>query len=147
MGSCKITQTVSDSNHPVLNRHLGLSIHHSGIFSFPCIIWHLLYLWLCIVNLLYCPGGLSVDIILNLSFFHFIPCEETVWSFLSHKIHFRSLVAQWVNGLDTLYIDAAPGLILCWRHWVDGIGSTALLSCDICPPEVGNRFFSVYWPL
>jgi hypothetical protein len=72
IGSCKITQTVSDSNQHLLKRLFGLSGHQSRDFSMHRIDLLLFNRCLCVNDLLSCPSSLSLNIIVNPFRFLFI---------------------------------------------------------------------------
>jgi len=72
VGTCKITQTVSDSNQHLLKRLFWLSGRQSRYFSMRHIVLLLLNCGLCIFNSLSCPSSLSLHIILNPLLFLFI---------------------------------------------------------------------------
>jgi len=72
VGTCKITQTVSDSNEHLLKRLFGLSGRQSRYFSLRRNILLLLNRGLCVFNSLSCPSGLSLHIILNPFLYLFI---------------------------------------------------------------------------
>jgi hypothetical protein len=63
--TCKITQTVSDSNQQVLKCLFGRSGLHSRDVSLRHIILLLLNRCLWVFNSLSCPSGCSLNIILN----------------------------------------------------------------------------------
>jgi hypothetical protein len=65
IGTCKITQTVSDSNQHFLKRLFGLSGRQSRYFSMRHIVLLLLNRCFCVFNSLSCPSGFSLHIILN----------------------------------------------------------------------------------
>jgi hypothetical protein len=72
VGTCKITQTVSDSNQHLLKHLFRLSGCQSCDFSIRHIVLLLLNRCLCVFNSLSCPSGFSLNIILNLFLFLFI---------------------------------------------------------------------------
>jgi len=123
VGTCKITQTVSDSNHHLLESLFGLSVGQSSVFSFPCIIVLLLnccvwaFYWHC------CPSSLSIYKILDPLFFLIIAQEVCFLSFLGSKLLFGSQAAQFRKGSESLRFQAAFAFIplltslcrpLCW---------------------------------
>jgi len=111
VGTCKITQTVSDSNHHLLECLFRLSVRQSHIFSFPGIFLLLLNRCLCIFNLLSCPSGLSLNRILNPGFFVFIALEVRFASFLGRKLLFGSQAVHCPKGSHSLCIQAALAFI------------------------------------
>jgi len=69
VGTCKITQTVSNSNHHLQKCLFRVSVGQSHVFSVPRIFLLLLNRCLCIFNSLSCPSSLSLNIILDPFFF------------------------------------------------------------------------------
>ena len=109
--TCKITQTVSDSNHHLLKRLFGFSVHQSGVFSFPCIILHLLNHSHFVLNSLSCPSGLSLNIILNRFYFLFSPSEVRVSCFNDHNLLFGLRAAECSKGSESPCSQAAIAFI------------------------------------
>jgi hypothetical protein len=72
VGTCKMTQTVSDSNQHLLKRLFALSGRQSRDFSMRHIILLLINRCLCVFNSVSCPSGFSLNIILNPFLFLFI---------------------------------------------------------------------------
>jgi len=63
--TCKITQTVSDSNNHNVESLSGHSVRRSRIYNSPCIILLLLNCCLSVFNSLSCPSGLSLNLSLD----------------------------------------------------------------------------------
>jgi len=123
VGTCKITQTISDSNQQLLKRRFGLSGRQSREFS----VRHIVLLWLnrclCVFNSLSCPSGLSFNLILNPFLFLFIAYEVRFLSFLHRKPFFGYQAAQCPKGSDSLCLEdvlsfirlmTSLGWALCW---------------------------------
>jgi hypothetical protein len=111
IGSCNITQTVSDSSQHLLKRLVRLSGHQSRDFSMPPIALFLSNRCLCVFNSLSCPSGLSLNIILNPFLFLFIAYAVRFSSFLRRKLPFGSQAAQYPKGSDSLCLQAALAFI------------------------------------
>jgi len=111
VGTCKISQTVSDSNHHLLKSLFGFYAHQSRYFSMLHIFLLLLHRCLCIFNSLSCPSGFSVNIILNPVLFLFIPWEVCCSSFLRRKLLFGSYAVQCPQGSDSFSLQAALAFI------------------------------------
>ena len=72
VGTCKITQIISESNQHLLKCLFGLSGRQSRKFSVRHIVLLILNSCLCVFNSLPCPSGLSFYKILNPFLFLFI---------------------------------------------------------------------------
>ena len=94
IGTCKITQTVSDSNQHLLKHHCGLSGRQSCDRSMHHIVLLFLNRCLHVFNSLSCPSGLSLNIILNPFLFLFIVYEIHLWTFHHRKLLFGCKAAQ-----------------------------------------------------
>jgi hypothetical protein len=72
VGTCKITQTVSDSSLHLLKSLFGFSGRQPRDFSMHHVVLLLLNRCHCVFNWLSCPSGLSLNIILNPFLFFYI---------------------------------------------------------------------------
>jgi len=111
IGSCKITQTVTDTNQHLLKRLFKLSGHQSPDFTMRNFVLVLLNSCLCMFNSLSYPSGFSLNIVLNPFLFFFVAYEECFSSFLHRKLLFGSHSAQCPKGSDSLCLQAAVALI------------------------------------
>jgi len=72
VGTCKITQTISDSNHHFLKCCSRLCHCQSCVFAISLIFLLLLNRCICVFNSHFCHSGVSLDIILDPFLFLFI---------------------------------------------------------------------------
>jgi len=114
VGTCNITESVSDSNQLLLKCYFGLSGGQSRNFSTRHIVLLLLNCCLCIFNSISCPCGFSLNIILNPLPFLFIAWEVCTSTFLRRNLLVGSQAAQFPKGSDSLCLQAALALI-CLR--------------------------------
>jgi len=97
----KITQTVSDCTNHRLKCLFVCLVHQSCDVSFFHTFMLLLNHCLCISNLVSCPGGFSLNIILHPFLFLFIAWEVRFSLFLDLKLPFGLQGAQYPKGLDS----------------------------------------------
>jgi len=111
VGTCKITQTVSNSNHHLRKCFFVLSGHQSLVVRSPRIILLLLNYWLWVFNWLSCHSSFSIHTILDPLLFLF--CDSTVHlsSFLHHELLFGSQAAQFPKGSNSFCFQAPLALI------------------------------------
>jgi len=134
VGTCKITQTVSNRNHHLLKSLFGLSVRQSGFFNFLHIFLLVLNRCLCVLNMVSCPSDFSVNIMLDWVVFLFITSEMCFSSFLSRKLLLASRPAQHPKGLDSFRFEAALDFI----RWVKSFVLTLFLGEMLDVPRYGQ---------
>jgi hypothetical protein len=111
VGTCQITQNVSNRNQHLLKCLFGFSGRQSGYFSMRHIILLLLNRCVCVFNSLSFPSGFSVNIFLYRFLFLFIGSEVGFLSFLHCKLLFISQAGQYPKGSDSLCLHAILAFI------------------------------------
>jgi len=129
--TCKITQTVSDCNHHLLNCLFGLSVRQSGVFSCLYMFLGLLNHCLCVFNLHSCTSGFSQHDPQSISpSRHCLRCAFLVVS--RPEASFWNAKCAMPQGIRLCLRPSRS----CLHSLVDVVGWTVLSICHICPPQV-----------
>jgi len=142
VGSCKITESVLDSDDYLHRSLFGLMVSQSCIFSMLWIFLLLLNRCLCVWNLVHCPSSAFLNIIMDPFLFLFSAQEVHFLSFRSCKCRLDQKVCHAPRAQTRSASKQHLSAFAWWCCWGERFHDLAYL-----PSGSGNKFFPEHWPL